>query len=574
MPSKIPPLSRFFSLLKVDKKDIIRIYTFAALSGLINLTLPLGIQAIITYLTGGMISTSWVFLVVLVIFGVLLAGVMQVMQLSLSETIQQRIFQRSAFEFALRIPRIRLEEVSSKYAPELINRFFDTLSLQKGLSKILLDVGTASLQIIFGLILLSFYHPFFILFGIVLVLVLYLVIRFTGPRGLKTSIEESTYKYKVAYWLEELARTMNTFKLAGNSTLPEQRTDKLVEKYLVSRKNHFNILVIQYLNIIGFKGLVAGGLLIIGSLLVLQNQINLGQFVAAEIVIILIINSVEKLIVTMEPVYDVLTALEKLASITDLELEREDGVPFHKKDEHNPVSLSLKDLRYGVNPLGKPIIDGVDLDIAAGERVLVHGFSGSGRSKLLELVAGLYQNYQGAIVYNDQPASSLNLRSLRCEIGDSLNEEDIFEGTIEENILLGKEWLSRDNMIWACERIGLYDYIKQLPQGFQTVLPPKGNTLPEHIVRKIKMVRSIVEKPALVVWQESLHIFSREDKEVIMNCMISRQQPWTLLVSSGSKALAMKVNRVVIMREGKVVFNGPFSEMEQSQPELTELFYE
>lgn len=574
MPSKIPPLSRFFSLLKVDKKDIIRIYTFAALSGLINLTLPLGIQAIITYLTGGMISTSWVFLVVLVIFGVLLAGVMQVMQLSLSETIQQRIFQRSAFEFALRIPRIRLEEVSSKYAPELINRFFDTLSLQKGLSKILLDVGTASLQIIFGLILLSFYHPFFILFGIVLVLVLYLVIRFTGPRGLKTSIEESTYKYKVAYWLEELARTMNTFKLAGNSTLPEQRTDKLVEKYLVSRKNHFNILVIQYLNIIGFKGLVAGGLLIIGSLLVLQNQINLGQFVAAEIVIILIINSVEKLIVTMEPVYDVLTALEKLASITDLELEREDGVPFHKKDEHNPVSLSLKDLRYGVNPLGKPIIDGVDLDIAAGERVLVHGFSGSGRSKLLELVAGLYQNYQGAIVYNDQPASSLNLRSLRCEIGDSLNEEDIFEGTIEENILLGKEWLSRDNMIWACERIGLYDYIKQLPQGFQTVLPPKGNTLPEHIVRKIKMVRSIVEKPALVVWQESLHIFSREDKEVIMNCMISRQQPWTLLVSSGSKALAMKVDRVVIMREGKVVFNGPFSEMEQSQPELTELFYE
>jgi ABC-type bacteriocin/lantibiotic exporter with double-glycine peptidase domain len=574
MPSKISPLSRFFSLLKVDKKDIIRIYTFAALSGLINLTLPLGIQAIITYLTGGMISTSWVFLVVLVIFGVLLAGVMQVMQLSLSETIQQRIFQRSAFEFALRIPRIRLEEVASKYAPELINRFFDTLSLQKGLSKILLDVGTASLQIIFGLILLSFYHPFFILFGIVLVLVLYLVIRFTGPRGLKTSIEESTYKYKVAYWLEELARTMNTFKLAGNSNLPENRTDKLVEKYLISRKNHFNILVLQYLNIIGFKGLVAGGLLIIGSLLVLDNQINLGQFVAAEIVIILIINSVEKLIVTMEPVYDVLTALEKLASITDLELEREDGVPFHKKNQHKPISLSLRDLRYGINPLGKPIIDGVDIDIAAGERVLVHGYSGSGRSKLLELIAGLYQNYQGAIIYDDQPASSLNLRSLRCEIGDSLNEEDIFEGTIEENILLGKEWLSRDDMIWASERIGLYDYIQQLPQGFQTVLAPMGSSLPEHIVRKIMMVRSIVEKPALVIWQESLHVFSNADKELIMNCMISKEQPWTLLVSSGSKALAKKADRVVIMREGKVIFNGSFLEMEQTQPDLTELFYE
>ena len=229
----MPPLKRLFRLIKADKKDITRIFLFAALSGLINLSLPLGIQAIITYLSGGMISTSWVLLVIFVILGVILAGVMQVMQLSLSETIEQKIFQRSAFEFAVRIPRIRLEQVASKYAPELINRFFDTLSLQKGLSKILLDTGASLLQIIFGLMLLSFYHPFFSLFGILLILVLYTVIRITGPQGLKTSIEESTYKYKVAYWLEELARTMNTFKLAGETRLPEKRTDGLLEKYLV-----------------------------------------------------------------------------------------------------------------------------------------------------------------------------------------------------------------------------------------------------------------------------------------------------------------------------------------------------
>ena len=137
----ISPLGRLFGLIKADRKDIVRIYVFAVLSGLINLSLPLGIQAIITYISGGMISTSWILLVILVILGIILAGGMQVMQLSLAETIQQRIFQRSSFEFAVRIPRIRLEQVASKYAPELINRFFDTLSLQKGLSKILLDIG-------------------------------------------------------------------------------------------------------------------------------------------------------------------------------------------------------------------------------------------------------------------------------------------------------------------------------------------------------------------------------------------------------------------------------------------------
>ena len=569
----MPPLKRLFRLIKADQKDITRIFLFAALSGLINLSLPLGIQAIITYLSGGIISTSWVLLVIFVILGVILAGVMQVMQLSISETIEQRIFQRSAFEFAVRIPRIRLEQVASKYAPELINRFFDTLSLQKGLSKILLDTGAALLQIIFGLMLLSFYHPFFILFGFLFILVLYIVLRITGPKGLKTSIEESTYKYKVAYWLEELARTMNTFKLAGETRLPEQRTDYLLESYLNARKNHFKILVTQYLNIVGFKALVAGGLLIIGSLLVLDSQINLGQFVAAEIVIILILNSVEKLIRTMEPIYDVLTALEKIASITDLELERENGELFYDPEaKHKPLSISISDLGYTNSQTGQKIIKNINLEIAAGERVLVHGYSGSGKSTFLELLAGLYQTYEGTLSYNDIPASSLNLRSLRSQIGDSLGEEDIFEGTIEDNIMLGKQWLSKDQLKWASEKIGLLDYIKKLPQGYQTQLSPKGSGIPEHIVRKIMIARSIIEQPPLVIWQESMIVLPKNDKNCIIDCMMDKVHPWTLIVNSASKKIAERCDRILILNEGTIDFNGTPEELFKN-PEFTELFY-
>ncbi len=570
----MPPLKRLFRLIKADKKDITRIFLFAALSGLINLSLPLGIQAIITYLSGGMISTSWVLLVIFVILGVILAGVMQVMQLSLSETIEQKIFQRSAFEFAVRIPRIRLEQVASKYAPELINRFFDTLSLQKGLSKILLDTGASLLQIIFGLMLLSFYHPFFSLFGILLILVLYTVIRITGPQGLKTSIEESTYKYKVAYWLEELARTMNTFKLAGETRLPEKRTDGLLEKYLGARRRHFKILVTQYLNIVGFKALVAGGLLIIGSLLVLDSQINLGQFVAAEIVIILILNSVEKLIRTMEPIYDVLTALEKIASITDLELERENGELFYDPNaEHKPLSISVSNLGYTNSFSGHKIIKDINLEIAAGERVLVHGYSGSGKSTLLELLAGLYQNYEGTLCYNDIPASSLNLRSLRSQIGDSLGEEDIFEGTIEDNIMLGKPWLTKEQLHWASEKIGLLNYIKKLPKGYQTQLSPKGSGMPEHIVRKIMIARSIIEQPPLVIWQESMHVLPKNDKSCIVDCMMDKVHPWTLIVSSASKRIAKRCDRIIILNEGAIEYNGTPEEIFKN-PELKELFYD
>ena len=87
------------------------------------------------------------------------------MQLRIIETIQQRIFTRAAIELSYRFPKIKMHELRNYYPPELANRFFDTLTIQKGLSKILIDVPTALLQILFALLLLSFYHPFFIVFG-------------------------------------------------------------------------------------------------------------------------------------------------------------------------------------------------------------------------------------------------------------------------------------------------------------------------------------------------------------------------------------------------------------------------
>ena len=158
----LSPLQRFFRLLELDKKEISYIYLYAIFAGLITLTLPLGIQAIIGLIIGGNVSSSWVLLVIVVTIGTLLNGVLKVMQLTVTETIQQRIFTRSAFDIAYRFPRIKFEALHYEFAPELANRFFDTLTLQKGLPKILMDFSTGILQIFFGLLLLSFYHPLFI----------------------------------------------------------------------------------------------------------------------------------------------------------------------------------------------------------------------------------------------------------------------------------------------------------------------------------------------------------------------------------------------------------------------------
>ena len=262
-------------------------------------------------------STSWIVLVVLVTIGVVFSGALQLMQLRIIETIQQRIFTRASFELSYRFPKIRMDELRNYYPPELANRFFDTLTIQKGLSKILIDVPSAVLQIIFALILLSFYHPFFIIFGILLLFLIYVVFKFTAQRGLQTSLDESKNKYKVAHWIQEVARTMVSFKLSGNTSLALKKNDILVEKYLKARESHFRVLVLQFIKMISFKVLVTAALLLIGGALVLNQEMNIGQFVAAEIIILLVIGSVEKLIIGLESFYDVLTSIEKLGQVVD-----------------------------------------------------------------------------------------------------------------------------------------------------------------------------------------------------------------------------------------------------------------
>jgi ABC-type bacteriocin/lantibiotic exporter with double-glycine peptidase domain len=288
------PFQRLYNLLQLDKKDVIQIFFYAIFAGLISLSLPLGIQSIINFIQSGRVSVSWIVLIVLVVIGVALVGILSLMQLRITENLQQKIFVRSSFEFAGRLPRIKFEELHDTYPPELANRFFDTMSIQKGSSKLLIDFSAALLQIIFGVLLLSLYHPYFIVFGFMLLILLYYIFKFSYNPGLETSLYESKYKYKVAAWLQEMARNNFSFRNELNYDYALQKNDYLVTDYLKYRENHFNIVKRQFAQLIIFKVIITASLLSIGGYLVLSQEMNIGQFVAAEIIILLVINSVEK----------------------------------------------------------------------------------------------------------------------------------------------------------------------------------------------------------------------------------------------------------------------------------------
>lgn len=542
---------RLMGLLRLDKRDVFQIFYYAIFAGLVNLSLPLGIQAIINLIQGAQISTSWIVLVILVTLGVAFGGVLQLMQIRIIENLQQKIFTRSSFEFAYRFPKIKMSQLVNYYPPELANRFFDTLTVQKGLSKILIDFPAALLQIIFGLLLLSFYHPFFIIYGILLLLLIYVVFKFTAQKGLDTSLAESKNKYKVAHWLQEVARSIVSFKLSGKTSHAVDKNDELVSEYLDARESHFRILVLQFIQMIGFKVLVTAGLLLIGGLLVLNQEMNIGQFVAAEIIILLVISSVEKLITGLETFYDLLTSLEKLGQVVDKDLEPQDGEkPF---GEQEGFTIQLDEVSYNVPDRDKKIINDVSLTITPTCTVLLNGASGSGKSTLLRIIAGILEPDTGGIFVNDVSLKGVNLNYYRSHIGQSLPEESPFEGTIINNITFGDTSVSQEDIYWALDKVGLTQFVKEQPQGLQTILYPEGKQIPSAISKKIVLARSIVRKPKLLILKDPLDQFREEEADEIMSFLSDPANGWALLVVSANLRWANKCTRIVTMDNGRII---------------------
>ncbi len=564
--TSLTPPRRLLRLLGQYRREVRYIFLYALVAGAINLSLPLGIQAIIGQIAGGGINASWGVLVLFVLVGAALTGILRIMQLSVMEYMQRRIFTESAVEFAVRIPRLNLELLRNEYLPELVNRFFDTVAIQKGLPKLLIDGSTAILQIFFSLLLLSVYHSSFLLFSLVLLGVLGILFYLIAPAGIKSSLQESKYKYKLVFWLEELGRVAATFKLAGENDFPLRRTDAITAAYLEARAKHWRVLMVKYVSSGAFRVLALGSFLVLGSLLVMQNELNLGQFVAAEILILYVIESVDKLIVLHETGYDVLTATEKLGQVTDLPLEREGGIRVEEFcATTQPLAVELRDLSYQFSDGNSKVLKNISLNINGGERVAVVGYNASGKSTLMQIISGVRRDFTGGLLYNGLPKQNLDLRSLREHIGDLSSQEDIFKGSILENITLGNPRINLPQVLEMVEKVGLNEFVRENSAGLDTALLPSGINIPRSTITKILVARAVVGKPNLLVMEEPLAALNFKDRLNIAQFLTDKTKPWTLICVTEDPVLAALCDRVLIMKDGGIIFDGTFEAAQQTK---------
>lgn len=544
------PLSRIIQLILTDRKDIVSIYFFAIMSGLVQLSLPLGVQAIISFVLGATMVTSIYVLIFVIVLGVFLVGAFQINQMKIIEKIQQNIFVRNTYLFAEVLPQIDLMKSNNYYLPEKITRFFDVMSVQKGISKLLLDIPIASIQIIFGLLLLSFYHPIFIAFGFLLLLFLVLILWFTGKKGIETNYVVSTHKYEVAAWFGEIGRVVKSFKFRHGTQLNISKADEKSVKYIKARTKHFSVLLLQYKALVLFKVLITVTMLAVGTYLLLEQKLNIGEFIAAEIVILSIIGAVEKLIGSISNVYDVITGLEKLSSVTESPLEKNGKVEF--KSINSGVSVELTDCNI-TYPNNKTVLKNMNFKIPSNSIVGITGCSESGKTSLLNLLSGNLGDDNGGVLINNIALGNYNLESLRKKMGVFLFNTDVFQGTVLENITMGRQGITQEEITKLAYELGFSSFIQSLKNGFETEVDPAGKKMSTTSVQIIILLRAFIEKPDFLLLEEPWNNFNKELKDSFIDYIFNKMEDTTLVIATNDSSYLEKVDIVLELNKGEVL---------------------
>lgn len=563
------PLERLWLLLLSDKQDLIVLTVYTLITGLVSLAVPLAAQALVNTIASGIFLQPLIVLSLLVLTGLLFSSVLRMMKFCLVENLQQRIFARITLLLSERIPSIKASALNNEYMPELINRFFDVMTVQKAWAKLLLEGPAALLQILIGLVLMAFYSPFLLAFDLLIILFMFFAVSVLGIGGLRTSINESLFKYRVAEWLEDMGRCQTSLKTNGFTQYLVKRSDGLVLNYLRARRAHFTVLFRQAFGTYFFQALASAGILAIGGWLVINRQLTLGQLVSAELVILNVLSALEKLIRNCDTFYDLLTGLDKIGHISDLPIERHGGTLLEESEQ----GLTIKCMKLRFSYDRREVLSGLDLFIESGQKASLVGASGAGKTTLASLICGLQEVSHGTVEVGGHDVRDLDLQGLRAQVGFVGDVNEIMEGTIEDNVGLGRPSLSRQDIRWALEKAQFAADLVDLPDGINTMLVSGGRNLSRGQVQRVLIARAIAGRPRLLILDEAFTGIDERTKLKIIHELFLPEVGWTVLDISHDAEVVMRSDKVYVLSGGKIMESGSPQDLAyRNESEFSTLF--
>ncbi len=521
------PLSRFVSLMRPERGDIIAITVFALVVGVLGLATPLAVESLVNTVAFNRYVQPIIVLAIILFVFLAFAGMLTVVKAIESEIIQRRLFVRVALDLGHRLSNVNLPALDKRNGSELVNRFLDITTIQKAVASMLLDGIGLVITVVIGMFVLAAYHPFLLGFDIALLLLMTFMIFVLGRGAVKTSIKESKEKYHMLGWLENIVANPTAFRLHGGDLLAMDQTDQMAAKYLEYRKTHFRILVQQIIFAVSVEVIASVVLLTIGGWLVINNELTLGQLVAAELIVAVIVGAFAKMGKHLEMFYDLLAAVDKLSQILDLPEADVGGYDLLRSD--GPLKLDIRDLSVIVG--GATVLENFSANLAPGSSAVLLGPPGSGKSVLLEALATLRPPALGSIEVNGVDLRQLDHSHYTKNIGFARAIE-IFDGTIEQNIDLHRPEISASDVQDALQFVGLADEIRQLENSLETNLISGGRPLSATQAARLMIARAIVGRPSLVLIDSLLDGLPNETAEDIISRLHSRPMPWSLVVAT------------------------------------------
>lgn len=538
---KVSASKLLFSLLQGERQEITVILLYGLGVGVLSLAIPVGVQTLVSTVNFGSLSQPVLFLVFAVFVGLSAAALLRAIQIRIVEQLQKRFFTQVALELAYRIPRLHLDAKTKGRFPELVNRFFDVLTVQKSGATLLLDGFALALNIILGLILLAFYHWFLLAFAIVLVGVIGVILFGLGRGAVNTSIAESVQKYRVAAWLEDLAARPLLFRSKASRLMALEKANSIVQDYLSARSSHFRILMRQVLGSLALQAVASSALLGIGAFLVVRSQLTLGQLVAAEIVVTTALGSLAKFQKHLEAFYDLVAALDKLEGLFDLPLEQWTGAEL--KNSNKPAELEVRDLVFSYDSKS-PLFKEVSFKVDSGSKVALLGSNASGKTTLVDLIFGIKNQKGGVILLDGSDYRDLSRESVRDQVS-LVRGLEVLSDSVLENVRMGRNELSIDQVREVLSKIGLLDEIMALPQGIHTVLSGEGRPLSFGQLQRLVLARAIVTGPRLLLVDETLDDLDEKSRELALEILLGKKAPWTLLLATHDIDLAKRCETIL-----------------------------
>ena len=498
------PAQRLLMLLHLEAGDLWIITVYAVALGILSLATPIAVQAMVNQVAFGQLLQPLVVLLIVLLVFLGLSGLLRTLQTFTVELLQQRLLVRTGLGLARRLPLVPVP-VLREQGPDLASRFLEIAAVQKAAAGLLLDALAIALQLLIGMAVLAFYHPLLLAFDIGLSGCVALILLGLGRGAVRTSIAESHAKYAVVDWLAALCRHPLAFKFANGPSVASARADALLCDYVHARRRHFHILLRQIIGSLTLQALASVVLLGIGGALVIAGQLTLGQLIAAELIVSALLAGIAKFGKHLESYYDLLSALDKLGHLSDLEVERASGEAL--PGQTGGIQLQLSAVAAGY-PGGDILVRDMNLQLPAGARVAIIGPPQSGKSLLCELLTGLVPPRDGALVYDGCDVRDLQLQELRAQIALICDEEPaLFAGTVAEILCGAGEQQSRKgggapgrgDLRAALGAVGLWPARRALKEGLDTVLRDGASSLSRDERWRLQVARVLVQRPRLVV---------------------------------------------------------------------------